>query len=169
MRADQHRAAAGGGFDQVLPAKGQQCSADQRDVGQCKIGRHLAHAVTEPDACFGRRQCAFAAPAQPELALLDQRGDFGKALRVARHEQQEQIRSLKANKGVQDERFFAFARAGGQPYRSLTERLPPVRAELQLLGRWRDVELDVAEDADAFGADSAQSFGVGRRLCSHRT
>jgi hypothetical protein len=42
-------------------------------------------------------------------------------------------------------------------------------AEFQFLRRRGDVELDVAEDADALRADGPQALGIGRRLRRHRS
>ena len=68
----------------------QQGAADQGNVRCSEIGRHLAHAVAEPDACFRGGELAFAAPAAGELALFDHRRDFVEALRMAGHQQKQQ-------------------------------------------------------------------------------
>ena len=42
VRTGQHRAGAGRRLDQVLPAQRREAAAQQRDVGQAVVLRHLA-------------------------------------------------------------------------------------------------------------------------------
>ena len=53
---DQDRTTTGRGLDQILPAKRQQATANEGQVGKTEIGRHLAHTIAEPDLGICSRQ-----------------------------------------------------------------------------------------------------------------
>ena len=51
VRPHHHRAAAGGGLNQVLPAQWRKAAAQQSRVTQAVVQRHLAQRVAEPHVC----------------------------------------------------------------------------------------------------------------------
>ena len=97
VRAHHDRAAAGRRLDQVLAAERREAAAEQRDVGERVLRRHLAHRVAEPrrrrrarrPAARRARRCA-ARSVKP--APRDQAGDLVEALRMARHDDEQRPR-----------------------------------------------------------------------------
>ena len=49
---------------------------------------------------------------------------------MAWNKQEKDIRPVDTGEGIENERFFAFPCAGGEPDRALTQRLSPLCAEL---------------------------------------
>ena len=49
VRPHDHRAAAGGRFNQILATEFLETAAQQRRIRQAVVKRHLAHGVTQPD------------------------------------------------------------------------------------------------------------------------
>jgi hypothetical protein len=54
--------------------------------------------------------------------LGNQFGDLGETLWVARHQKQQQAGNVDPSESVEDQRFLAFASAGGEPDRAATEQ-----------------------------------------------
>ncbi len=100
MRSDQHRAIAGGRLDEVLPAERQQAAADEGKIGQRVVGRHLPHAVAQPDLGVGSGQGQAAADETQSLAL-QQAGHLVETLRVTRHQNQQGIRHIEPAPGIE--------------------------------------------------------------------
>ena len=165
--AEQYRAAAGGGFDQVLSAKGQQGPADQGHIGGGEIGGHLAHAVTQPNLRFRVGQ-GFTAAANAPLPRLDEGRHFAETLWVAWHQQQQDFRAVQSGEGVKNQHLLAFAGAGGQPDRACSQRLSPASAQRQFLGRRGDIELEVAGNPGVSCTNLRQPCRIGRGLCDNR-
>ena len=170
MRAHQQRAAAGGGLDQVLPAQRLKAAAQQGQVGQAVIQRHLTERVTQPNtaqaACqrwrIRRRPGpALAAPLQRKTLRLNQRRHLVKALRMARHDQPlglETGRSARPGllcgagaeglffQGQQQLRLLARARTCQHGHRPAPSR-PALAPRRQQASIRAGIELEVAKHA----------------------
>ena len=179
MRAHQHRAAAGGGFDQVLAAQRLEAAAEQCHLRAAEIGRHFADGVAQPHIGLRGlwRWCVApgAAAHGGEATACDQRGHLVEALRVAGHDQQQRAwvrvrrRLLLAHLRPcrQQGGFFAFARAGGQHHRA-ADGLPPGAAARELCGIGCHVELHIAAHLHTRCAHGPQALSVFGRLRQHQ-
>ena len=136
VRAHHHRAAAGRGLDQVLPAERREAAAEQRDVGAAR-----STAPSRPSSRRARRRRrriaggASAQRAAPRDArsprCAQQRGDLVEALRMARHDRAAAARGTCALRapGGEQQRLLAFARARDQhDRRGRAPRARPGRA-----------------------------------------
>lgn len=181
VRPDQHRHADRARLDQVLAAERQQAAADERDVGGCIVRAQFAHRIAEQHrdvgrqrgggrpACGGGRRVVrpFGAAHVAQPAPLDERRDFGEALRMTRHEDQQRARRLQRDECVEHERLFAVARARGHPHGPLADRRAPCAPARGELGRCRHVELQIAEHRDVARAERSQALRVGGALREH--
>ncbi len=137
-----------------------QAAADQCQVGQCIVSGHFAHAVAKPDACLASREFVLAAPLVCQLARRNVCRDFAETLGVARHDEEQQLGAIQFLVGVENQRFFAFTRAGTQPYRARAECGAPLLSQADFIG-WRcDIELDIAAYLWRPRAELCEALGV---------
>ena len=79
---------------------------------------------------------------------------------MARHDEEQQLGAIQFLVGIEQRRFLAFARAGAEPYRAGAERGAPLLSEVDLIGRWCDVELDVTAYLWRPRAELCEALGV---------
>jgi len=82
-----HRAAAGGGFDEVLATQRGKTAAQHGDMGQAVVQRHLAQRVAQPYVSGAGCARPGAAAGHGEACLQQQLVHLVKPLRVARHDE----------------------------------------------------------------------------------
>ena len=70
------------------------------------------------------------------------------ALWMARHQHQQRIGNGHATPGIENQLLLALAGAGRQPDRALADKLSPLPAQIDLVGRRTDIELQVATNLD---------------------
>ena len=153
VRAHHHRAAAGRGLDQVLAAERREAAAEQGDIGERVLGRHLAHRVAEPDIGarrFGGRRSAQALrrdsvkPASAISAATASKrcGWRGTTTSSGRG-------SGTRAPGREQARLLALARDRREHHRTRDQRAFQRWPSVDQRRFGREVELEVADDADA--------------------
>ena len=171
VRAQHHRATAGRSLDQIVATERRKTAAQQRHVRAAVVQRHLAHRVSEPDLSAQGlwRRCVApgAAARQAQAHSTHQRRHFVKAMRVARHDQQQRSRLRHLHPGREQHRFFTFAGDCGEHDVALQQRTPGL-ALPQLGGVGRDVELQVATHDHWLGAAGPQAARVPFGLSQHQ-
>ena len=95
MRADDNRRARCGRLKNVVAASGSQRAAHENHIGKWVKAGQFAHRVQQPHA--GQRQCfRRGAPRETDVSVLQLRCCFREAGRLARREDQQQTRKLRA-------------------------------------------------------------------------
>ena len=179
MRTGQHRAAAGGRLDQVLPAQRREAAPQQRHIRAGVIGRHLAHRVAQPDIGLPGQSARpgagpAAAPHQRQAAGDHAGADLVEALRMTRHQQQQRPRlrgrTLRQHRtpGRQQRLVLAFAPARSQHHRPRQTGTPAQPGGQERRCRLQ-VVFQIAADLDRRlrRTRPAQPSGIVRRLGQH--
>ena len=103
---------------------------------------------------------------QAQAVLLDQCRDFVEALRMARHDHDQQALDTGALQCIQQQCLFALARAGCQKnFPAETEAFAQLCTQFKHRGRRDDVELEVAHDGHGTTAEAGQPLRVILGLC----
>ena len=145
MGADQNRLAHRRRLDQVLTAERQQAAADESDVAGGGVGEHLSHAVAQHHLGFRGDGFVCRAALKPDAALGQHLGHLLEALRMARHDDDEQVGDADSGKRFHDQRFLAFPGAGGEEYRACSpEPFAQVFPQADRAWRYFHIEFQVA-------------------------
>ncbi|CAM5530856.1 hypothetical protein SSTU70S_03995 [Stutzerimonas stutzeri] len=127
MRASEHGLAQRCRFQQVVSAVGHQAAADEGNVRQRVEKQQLAHGIAEQHLRMCGDGLTLRAPDRGETLLTAQLGHRPKALRMARHQDQQCLWMplQQAPMRGQDDLVFAGMGARRDPHR------PPPRVPLR--------------------------------------
>src|SRR6185295_5594380 len=114
MRTDDDRNTDSTGLQQVLAAQREQAAADKCDIACGVVREHLTHRVAEDNPRLSFDRTIFAAELKLVPALSNKGGDLIESLRVARHDNSQQLRRCRFGERIPNHGLLAFARARGK-------------------------------------------------------